>query len=72
VIATLFFLAAVNFTAPVTQESSVLQGSVVDERGGLVVGAQVSLDDGRAHKYVTTSDKEGHYHFVPSLPARTP
>jgi len=69
VIATLFFLAVVNFTAPVTaQESSVLQGSVVDERGGLVVGAQVSLDDGRAHKYVTTTDKEGHYHFVAVSP----
>ncbi|PYS54627.1 MAG: hypothetical protein DMF76_26795, partial [Acidobacteria bacterium] len=55
-IATLFFLAVVNFTAPVT--------GVVDERGGLVVGAQVSLDDGRTHKYGTTTDKEGRYQFL--------
>src|SRR5207237_5059562 len=65
VIATLFFLAVVNFTAPITaQESSVLQGSVVDERGGLIVGALVSLDDARTHKYGTTTDKEGRYHFL--------
>ena len=64
-IATLFFLAAVNFTAPLqAQESSILQGSVVDERGGLVVGAQVSLADGRTHKYGTTTDKEGRYQFL--------
>ena len=70
-IATLFFLAVVNFTAPVTaQGSSVLQGSVVDEHGGLVVGAQVSLDDGRTHKYGTTTDKEGRYHFLAVSPGR--
>src|SRR5207244_6071542 len=51
-------------------ESSILQGSVVEERGGLVVGAPVSLDDGRTHKYGTTTDKEGRYHFLAVSPGR--
>jgi len=69
VIATLFFLAVVNFTVPVTaQESSVLQGSVVDERGRLAVRAHVSLDDARSYNAAATTDKEGHYHFVAVSP----
>ena len=46
------------------QEPTRLQGSVADERGALVVGAQVSLDDGRGHKYRTQTSKEGRYYFV--------
>ncbi len=45
------------------QEATRLQGSVADERGALVVSAQVSLDDGRGHQYKTQTSREGRYNF---------
>jgi hypothetical protein len=66
---TLFFLAVISVVAPATpQEPGGLQGSVVDEQGGLVVGAQVLLNDGRTHRYTATTDKEGRYQFL-AVPA---
>src|SRR5437667_5668601 len=60
-----FVFLIVNLAGPVeAQETTRLQGSVADERGALVVGAQVSLDDGRGHKYRTQTNKEGRYNFV--------
>src|SRR5258708_25699407 len=60
-----FFLFIVNLAAPAAaQEAVMLEGSVVDERGALIVGAALSLDDGRGRKYSTLSDKQGQYRFV--------
>src|SRR5260370_4496072 len=60
-----FFLFIVNLAAPAAaQEAGMLEGSVVDERGALIVGASLSLDGGRRRKYTTLSDKQGQYRFV--------
>src|SRR5260370_626256 len=64
-----FFLFIVNLAgAADAQETNTLQGSVVDERGALVVGAQLSLNDGRGHRYHTQTNKEGRYQFVAAPP----
>src|SRR5260370_19655881 len=64
-----FFLFIVSLAAPAAaQEAGMLEGSVVDERGALIVGASVSLDGGRGRKYSTFSDKQGQYRFVDVSP----
>src|SRR5712692_81043 len=60
-----FFLFIVSLAAPAAaQEAGMLEGSVVDERGALIVGASLSLDGGRGRKYSTLSEKQGQYRFV--------
>lgn len=55
-------------SAALAQEATILQGKVVDEQRALVVAAQVSLDDGRGHKYSTLTDKQGQYRVVAVSP----
>src|SRR5260370_19287794 len=63
------FLFIVNLAgAAYAQDATSLQGRVADERGALVVGAQVSLDDGRGHSYSTQANKEGRYQFFYGSP----
>src|SRR2546427_9011982 len=70
VVALLFLLMA-NLTTPAAvNEASTLQGSVFDEKGALVVGADISLNEGGVHKYTTATRKEGHYSFVDVSPGR--
>src|SRR6266404_1505198 len=60
-----FFLFTVSLAAPAAaQEAGMLEGSVADERGALIVGSSLSLDGGRGRKYSTLSDKQGLYRFV--------
>ena len=51
---TILLLLIVYLAPPaLAQEATILQGSVADQHWALVVGALVSLDDGRGHKYTT-------------------
>src|SRR5262245_25711070 len=64
----LFVVSPVNSEA---QTLAVLQGRIVDESGGVLVGAAVSVRNGTTgFSASVTTDGEGHYH-IDAIPAGT-
>jgi hypothetical protein len=50
------------------QDSLELRGTVADEKGGLIAGASLTIED--SHKYATLTDEQGRYHFPEVLPGK--
>ncbi|HEX8844407.1 MAG TPA: carboxypeptidase regulatory-like domain-containing protein [Pyrinomonadaceae bacterium] len=66
-------MAAVLFcsTSAFSQQSSAtLRGQVVDELGGLIVGATVTVADANGVEKTATTNEEGHYAFSALAPGR--
>jgi hypothetical protein len=71
-----FYLPAVCFllllASPVlgaAVQSTELRGTIADETGAVIGGAQVTLDDGQGHKQVAQSDESGRYRIAAIAPA---
>jgi hypothetical protein len=59
----LLFILSIN-TSAAAQAAIELQGTVSDEKGALIVGASIGLEDGRGHEYHTRTNKQGQYRIV--------
>jgi hypothetical protein len=67
-VVSLCLLLSILNTIPIAaQAGSVLKGTVVDEKGALIVDASIALD-GSGHRYSTRTDKQGQYRIVAVLP----
>jgi hypothetical protein len=65
IISTVSLLFILNLNVPAAaQGASLLQGTVSDERGALIIGASIALKDGSGHRYNTRTDRQGHYRIV--------
>src|SRR5438552_3046484 len=54
-----------NINRPTAAQSiNVIQGTVVDANGALIVGASITLENGNGHEYKTRTDKQGQYRMV--------
>ncbi|HJZ73897.1 MAG TPA: carboxypeptidase-like regulatory domain-containing protein [Vicinamibacterales bacterium] len=61
-------LGTVTFAQP--QTSSELHGTVTDQTGGVILGASVTLADGRGQKWTTVTNDRGGYVFERVPPGR--
>jgi len=69
VVSLVSLLIILNINMPAAAQAAIdLQGTVSDERGALIVGASIALEDGRGHGYNTRTDKQGQYHIVAASP----
>jgi len=53
----------------VAAQSTELRGTIADETGAVISGAQISLDDLQGHKQVVQSDEAGRYRVASVAPA---
>jgi hypothetical protein len=70
--ATVSTLAILFFLIPVSaqQSSGTLRGKVVDELGGIIIGATVTATDGAGVAKTATTDEQGNYVFSSLPPGR--
>ncbi len=65
VVSLVFLLFVLNTNTPAAAQAGIeLQGMVTDEKGALIVGATIGLEDGRGHGYHSRTDKQGRYRIV--------
>jgi len=65
IISTVSLLLILNFNLPAAAQGvSLLQGTVSDGRGALIIGASIALKDGNGHNYNTRTDRLGHYRIL--------
>ncbi|HEY2934371.1 MAG TPA: carboxypeptidase-like regulatory domain-containing protein [Acidobacteriota bacterium] len=56
-------LMVLMVSAVYAQSLGVLRGKIMDERGGVIIGARVTLTDDKGVERVTTTNNEGGYAF---------
>ena len=62
-------LLILNVNLPTAAQAAiVLQGTVVDEKGALIVGASIGLEDVSGRRYETKTNKQGQYRIVAASP----
>src|SRR6267142_2887762 len=69
VVSLVSLLIILNINMPAAAQAAIdLRGTVSDERGAVIVGASIALQDGRGHEYNTRTDKQGQYQIVAASP----
>lgn len=64
-------LLILNINMPAAgQAAIVLQGTVADEKGALIVGASIALEDSGGRRYNTQTDRQGQYRIVAASSGR--
>ncbi len=62
---TAFFVAIIVVVSGNAQDRTfIIEGTVFDQTGAVIVGAQISIDDGRNHHVTTETDNNGSYRLV--------